>query len=288
LKAKGILKPEFLFRPRNILARLRYADPRRLPREMTVQLHDGPFRIRPSELISRHILHYGLYDLLVTETLMRLAAPGEVAVDVGANIGYTARVLASAVGRDGRVLAFEPHPLVYPDLKDNTEGTCVEAIQAAVSNAAGTAELHVPSLFADNRGLSSLEPVDSSVDCVPVDCVVLDDVLKEIAQVGVLKIDIEGHELHALQGAENALRDKRIRDLVFEEHSPENSPVVEYLAGMGYHLFRLEKRFRGPGIVAPGRPVAQNAWEPPAFLATTAPERARSRMEAPGWTALAR
>lgn len=288
MKASGILKPEYLFRPRNVLSRLRYANTARLPQLMTVQLHDRPFRIHPDEVIGRHILHFGLFDLLVTETLMRLADPGEVAVDVGANIGYMSRVLADRLGPEGKVFAFEPHPEIHAELLLNTAGTCVVAAQAAVSTMPGTAELHIPRFFNGNRGIASLEKTADALDAVTVTCVTLDDALDGAAPVGVLKIDIEGHELAALQGAERLLRARQIRDIVFEEHHPEASPVVAYLTGLGYHLFRLEKRFRGPHLAAPNTAVALNGWESPGFLATTAPERAAERMRRSGWVALSR
>src|SRR5437899_6303854 len=46
-------------------------------------------------------------------------APGQIIIDVGANIGYNARFFAQAVGRAGKVYAFEPNPLIYPLLEEN-------------------------------------------------------------------------------------------------------------------------------------------------------------------------
>lgn len=288
MKATGILKPEYLLRPGNVIARLRYADTARLPRPMTIALHGAPFRIDPTEVIGRHILHFGLFDLLVTEALMRLAEPSECAVDVGANIGYMSRVLARAVGPQGRVIAFEPHPAIHAELLLNTAGTCVTAHQAAVSEREGTAELHVPRSFDGNHGIASLEASGDDGDMVPVQCLTLDQVLSGEPAIGVLKIDIEGHELAALRGAETLLRARRIRDIVFEEHRPENSPVVRYLADLGYALFRLEKRFTGPRLAPADAQVSLNGWESPAFLATADPARAQARLAPAGWSALAR
>lgn len=53
---------------------------------------------------------FGDFDPWVDRTLRRLTLPGEVALDIGANIGATSLVLARAVGPSGKVVAFEPHP----------------------------------------------------------------------------------------------------------------------------------------------------------------------------------
>src|SRR5206468_1237642 len=47
--------------------------------------------------------------------------PGDIVVDVGANIGETALTESLAVGNSGRVIAFEPHPRTFGFLKENLE-----------------------------------------------------------------------------------------------------------------------------------------------------------------------
>ena len=282
----GLFKPEYLLRPSNVLARLRFRDTRRLPATLTIAVRGRPFRINPDEVIGRHLLHFGLFDLTVTEALLRLADPGELAADVGANVGYMACVLADAVGSQGRVIAFEPHPEIFAELAANTLGLGVEAKQAAVSDRAGVVRLHIPEAFVGNRGIASLEALGDASEDVEVDAVSLDEVLAGERPVGVMKIDIEGHELAALRGAENLLRGGRIRDIVFEEHNPAQSAVARHLADRGYRIFRLHKGFFGPKLLDPEASVSESRWESPSLLATLDPARAQTRFAARGWTAL--
>src|SRR5947207_4362897 len=76
------------------------------------------------EHVSSSLYWFGDFDPWVDRTLRRLARPGEVALDIGANIGATSLVLARAVGPRGRVVAFEPHPanvvLLRANLSANT------------------------------------------------------------------------------------------------------------------------------------------------------------------------
>jgi FkbM family methyltransferase len=285
MKLKGLIKPEYLLKPGNIMSRLRY---RRLNMagSRVVQLRGHAFHIDPDEVIGRQILHFGLFDLLVTEALFRLTDTGETAADVGANIGYMACVLADRAGSSGMVYAFEPHPDLYRKLQLNTAGRAVRAVQAAVSDHDGQASLNIPQAFADNRGIATLERTDDAGDAIEVAAVTLDSAFPPDTAIGVLKIDIEGHELAALRGAKRMIGQGRIRDIVFEEHNTRSSPVVALLASSGYEVFRLHKRFFGPELRDPGTPVKESTWESPSFLATRDAERAKARFAKGGWACL--
>jgi FkbM family methyltransferase len=282
----GIFKPEYLLKPRNILARWRYRATSGLPGMMTVPLLGQPFHIRPHEVIGHQILHFGLFDLTVTECLLRLAAPGDRAIDVGANIGYMAAVLARAVGPTGQVTAFEPHPEIFADLDANVTPRGVEAVQAAVSAEPGTATLHVPVEFGYNRGLATMEAVAGETEAVEVRTVTLDSWVGADGRIDVLKIDVEGHELGVLEGARRLLEDRRITHIVFEEHHAAGSAVIAHLQDAGYTVWHIAKTFFGPSIVEQGMAAPSSTWESPCFLATADPHQARHRLTPRGWRAL--
>jgi len=54
--------------------------------------------IDPQEALGNNIASQGLYELGVTETLWRLTESGDLAIDAGANIGYTASILGVRAG----------------------------------------------------------------------------------------------------------------------------------------------------------------------------------------------
>jgi FkbM family methyltransferase len=234
-----------------------------------------------------------VYDLCVAETLARLADPGEIAVDAGANVGLMSNLLAHAVGPGGRVVSFEPHPLILQTLARNvrlwadTEGLEVVDLRgAAVSSTADTLPLAVdPDTFAYNKGTASLQ-VGGHADATEVPTVRLDDELS--GTVGVLKLDVEMHELQALQGARSLLSEKRIRDIVFEEHEPPPTPVTEMLESFGYTILGVRQGLAGPIASAAGEAYRRQLWDPPALLATADPARAKARLEYKGWRCLRR
>ena len=252
---------------------------------MTIDLRGRPFRLFPKDVIGGQILRFGLFDLVVTEALTRLASRGEIVLEVGANIGFMSRVLADAVGHDGHVFSFEPHPAVYEDLVANCSEPNIRLYNVAVSDSPGVGDLFVPSEFSDNRGVSSLDH-SAGASSIEVPLVRLDDLFPNDSYVGVMKIDIEGHEMEALRGCSSLLSERRVRDIVFEDHNAHNSEVIQHFQSLDYTIFRLAKRFRGPRLLGLAAPARESSWESPSFLATSDPTRAISLLHSPGWRGL--
>ena len=223
----------------------------------------------------------------------RLLDPGEWAVDAGAHVGYMTSLMAVVVRPGGRVIAFEPHPTVFAMLSRNvarwtTEVASIDVREEALSDRNGYARLSIPPEFPTNMGTASLQtmPESNHAGVVgQVQTVRLDDVLED-HRLGLLKVDVEGHEAKVLAGAERALDEHRVRDIVFEELTQLPTPVTELLGEKGYTLFAPVQRLRGVDLADPEQPGVLPSWEAPTYLATLEPERARMRMTPRGWTVL--
>src|SRR5438094_750470 len=104
-----------------------------------------------------------------------LVHPGDVAVDVGANIGYHTLIFARAVGERGRVFAYEPDPDNFRLLRRNVELNGyrnVRPFQAAVSDRSGTLTLYLSrDNPADHRAYL---PADEARDGIAIDSYRLD------------------------------------------------------------------------------------------------------------------
>ncbi|MGI8714010.1 MAG: FkbM family methyltransferase [Solirubrobacteraceae bacterium] len=254
-----------------------------------------PLECRPAEHLGGSVARTGVFEIVTTEVCARLAAAGELAVDVGANYGYMTSVLTTAVGPGGRVLAFEPNGVVHRWLVANVARwraigvTTVQAYEQAVSDAVGTAILAIPLTTSANDGLATLEtdgrPSAADSRLVKVETVSLDSALGP-ASVGVMKIDIEGHELAALRGASRLLDTHRIRDILFEDHQAWPNETTRLLEGAGYELFDLSAGPLGVRLLTPGGSSAPPSWDAPMRLATTDPDRAHSLMRGFAWRCL--
>lgn len=313
----AITEPEYAFRPlqivRRLIARARPpVAPEPSPEDRAAERRPGakgsatiqgqtvlpwglPIRYRPTERIGEAIHRAGIYDLCVCEAIWRLLDRGEWAVDVGANIGQMSSVMAAAVGPAGRVLAYEPHPQVFAELACNARlwedcpgAGCVRPIQRAVSSFTGTARLAEGEAFEHNRGTAALVPGGAAPGGVAheVEVVRLDDVVGGAPAIGVMKIDVEGHELEVLRGAARLLARRRVRDILYEQLESA-SDVLGLLESHGYFVFRLHKQFWGPTAIPADQGLRpQECFEPLSCLATMRPERALQRLAPRGWRVL--
>jgi FkbM family methyltransferase len=142
----------------------------------------------------------------------RILRPGDLVLDVGANIGYTALVFADAVGPTGRVYAFEPSERIYALLERSVRphGHIV-ALRLAVAEETGV----VPFFESSRSNLSSVIPIDGVVQQM-VPSVSIDEHCKGVGVPAFIKIDVEGSESAVLSGAEETLRSERPPLVSFE------------------------------------------------------------------------
>ncbi|MEQ9454309.1 MAG: FkbM family methyltransferase [Phycisphaeraceae bacterium] len=176
--------------------------------------------------------------------------PCMTAFDIGANCGDLTSVFAQLVGTGGYVHAFEPTPATYQRLTERLSRPPVETHQLAVSAAEGTADLHVYDDDHDKWNTLAARPLEKygidikpqGTESVPVTTLDTFCADRDINRIDLLKIDIEGAELQALQGARRLLRHRAIGAIVFEfgqtTFDMGNSPeaIAEYLAACGYRL----------------------------------------------------
>jgi FkbM family methyltransferase len=284
-----ILKPHYLFRPRQGARRLLQGIFPSPPGPVLLTLPWGlSIEVDTREDIGRSIRRLGLYDLAVSETLWRLLAPGDLAVDVGANIGYMTSLLALRAGPAGRVLAFEPHPQVFRHLTANVrrfEGkstAAVETYPSALGERTGSSFLDCGECFASNQGTARITDRESPL---PVEMTTLDQVLQG-RTAALVKIDVEGGEAQVLKGAAGSLREGRIENLVYEAYAPERAGLAGLLTGYGYRVFALGRDLRGLILSAPSGAPRLPGFEAPNFLATRDPDSVLARLAPRGWRVL--
>ena len=166
-------------------------------------------------------------------------AAGQCVVDVGANAGIYSVYAALRVGERGRVIAIEPNPLPAERLKQNVHLNGVErvctVVPVAVSSQAGVGSLVV----GQNTTISHLaEPGTSGLE-VPLRS--LDEIMGtfNIANIDLLKIDVEGAELAVLQGGAASVG--RARRIVIEVSEATADAVADSLEAAGFNrIFRVD------------------------------------------------
>ena len=140
------------------------------------------------------------YNLEELSFLRAHLPAGGVFVDVGANVGTYALVLARDVGTNGKVIAVEPHPVTHARLQFNNMASGysqTRLLAAAVSDSDGEVLIETDG---DNLGASHVVTSAATASAIKVPALRLQRILEEagIAKVDALKIDIEGFEDRAL------------------------------------------------------------------------------------------
>lgn len=164
-----------------------------------------------------------IFDEAVSSFLREHVKPGQVCIDVGANVGAYVLQLATWVGTDGRVIAFEPNPAARAALMRNVElsgfGKRVTVEGHAVSSQVGSATLHADSLDARARLATPNRLLDGRTTTIDVPVTSLDVYCAErrLSPNWIL-IDIEGFEFRALEGARELLARSPELGLVVEMH----------------------------------------------------------------------
>lgn len=224
-----------------------------LARRAAALLDEGhpPIAIFAHDYIGRQISLQGRFEREELDILFAFLSPlakrfnRQVALDIGANVGNHSLYFAPHFAE---VRSFEPNPRTFALLSANALlDHRIHVQRTALGDTLGTLPLRFnpanvgeASLKADNGGLSVDVPVQR-----------LDDLIEPEADVGFIKIDVEGFEEQVFRGAMRVLAGKPV--IAFEQNPPAfekgRSAVAEQLQGLGYQLCLLEKRDVG-GISA--------------------------------------
>jgi FkbM family methyltransferase len=136
------------------------------------------------------------YNLEELDFLRGHTPAGGVFIDVGANVGTYAMVLARHVGAGGKVIAIEPHPVTFARLAFNCAASgFTQAMLVPAAAGSDDGELLIET-DGDNLGASHVVTGQASAQAVKVPALRLQRILGNagVATVDALKIDVEGFE----------------------------------------------------------------------------------------------
>jgi FkbM family methyltransferase len=214
--------------------------------------------LRPAALggLSMHIpwgyraVYGGAYEQDVASALARMIKPGYSCADVGSHLGYFALLMAHLAGPDGRVVAFEASDDNARYIRRSAEANQARAsiqvrhvavtdgrsphVQIYAGRGGGSMEWTLSREFAEREDVSP-----TAHNALEVPAVSLDDAFPPGARLDVAKMDIEGGEGPALEGATRMLREQR-PVMVIEFHREVGWPAIETLLAADYVLEELD------------------------------------------------
>jgi FkbM family methyltransferase len=168
-----------------------------------VQYQGASFRFHhQASATERGALFNPAYNLEELDFLRAHVPTGGVFVDVGANVGTYAMVLARHVGTSGKVIAIEPHPVIHARLSFNRAASGVGHVTLLAAAAGPSDGELLIETDGDNLGASHVVSGPPSSSAIKVPSLRLERILAEggISKVDALKIDVEGFEDRVLTG----------------------------------------------------------------------------------------
>lgn len=221
---------------------------------------------------------YGMYEENIFNYLKNRLKPGMVVLEPGCNIGYFAAEVLGLVTPGGQVHSFEPSLTCQERIKRNNNVARIPGWhfhEMALTDHVGTHTFHdTPRVI--KFGYAGLQGVCAPNDRISyqVKVTTVDAFCQQhgIGHVDFLKLDIEGSELPALQGAQRMLKSGAIDTILVEtEYRPENrelnDAIAELLTNAGFTPYHVERS---------GRLIPMDLSDPPPHKEDIIWERTRN------------
>ncbi len=208
---------------------------------IVLQLQDFKLRVDAhDEGIAAELAIDKMHEPYGTKILKSILRDDMTIIDIGANIGYYVMTEATTI-KAKKILAIEPNPVNYDNLKANIElNGCKNIVCRNV--AASDENGNLPFYISKCSNICSLTPRTDCEKIIDVPVARLDDLAEEfdLGKIDMVRMDIEGYEIHALPGMMKIL-EKSKPWICMEYHSTlindvEREVFVSTLENLGYKL----------------------------------------------------
>ena len=211
----------------------------------------GFINVDTSSLIEYNILFYGHCEPVITCLIKSIVKPGDLCLDIGANIGAVSLVMSFAAGPNGKVIAIEPHPRMVERMKANVDLNRLDNISimpVALSNTVGSTVLYTAEENDCNQGRSSLNCSQGINKKITVEVINGKMLQNEFGNqmCKFIKIDVEGHDFIVLQELSNIIAKHRPH-LIFEysrdrwrEHDCDIMQALEFISDYDYTIYFIK------------------------------------------------
>jgi len=214
--------------------------------------------IPTDEGISSELLVFGSHEPINIKFVSQKLKQGMTCLDVGANIGIYATLESKIVGDKGKVIAIEPSPINFRYLEHNLNlqnKNNFEAYNIATSNQEENLDFLIfnkKSNYCQVLRQGQEIPPETKVISVPTKRI--DTLFKEnpIDKLNLLRMDIEGHEWEAIQGAKDTIR--KFKPMIkIEIHlsvigSSTTKKIFDFFENNGYNSVYFISEKRDPAV----------------------------------------
>ena len=221
-----------------MIRRLRYWLKKRLY-WVSVPIFKGPLKGRKFGLFTSSKYIRGTYEANEVASFLRFIKKGDTVLDVGAHAGYYSLLAANHVGKDGKVISIEPHPLNLTYLWNHFK---INNVQNAtiLDCAVGSMNRWVSFDTSSGTGRARVEQTSSKSSKL-IEMKTLDYLFERglIGKPKVIKMDVEGAELEALEGARTLIHSSRPAFVLSTHGHTTKAKCIQFLAEIGYRISLL-------------------------------------------------
>jgi FkbM family methyltransferase len=202
--------------------------------------------------IQRNLYYFGLWEPNLSAWIEGRLSPGDVFIDVGANIGYFTLLAAKRVGPSGAVVAVEAMPAIFQHLASHiaaNELTNTRLINEAAVGPNDPSEVQLYWGGAGNIGSSGMIQHATQTESVKVAARTLAQMLtpEECRRARLIKVDVEGVEGRTIRGLglERGGFNERL-ELIVEisagaDVETDPADLLQYFAGLGFFPYELRE-----------------------------------------------
>ena len=225
----------------------------------------GRFSGNTLDILQQYLFYFGVWEPNLSHWIMSRLRNGDTFVDVGANIGYYSLLASRLVGPEGSVVAIEPSPAIFEQLRENLRWngvTNARTLNRAVSDSEGVARLFRGP--ATNTGLSTIVVVEAALnDCrlegevatASLSALLTSD---EVHAARIIKIDVEGAEWQVVCGMRPLFCRARHDLEIMVEACPQRlarqgRSATDLLAAFedaGFHAYVIENDYAAASYLA--------------------------------------
>jgi FkbM family methyltransferase len=230
----------------------------------TLQVGPATLHLDPDDPVVSGALTLNVYEHSEQALFAKYLQGDMMLVDIGSNIGLYTAISMHHLGSDGRIVAFEPHPITYKFLQKTVAANqangraCprVDTFNLAATPEPSSLNLRLnPENRGDNRTYhGTYHGKVENWDTVAIEGRPVDDVLAEIGieEVNFVKIDIQGYEQNAITGFQKTLARSQNVILLSEfwpkglkEAGGSAQEYLQMLENLGFRLYVLNEKPRG-------------------------------------------
>jgi FkbM family methyltransferase len=216
-------------------------------------------QVDASDIVGKHIYYFGIWEPNLTHWIQRRLNPGDLFIDIGANIGYYSLLASKLVGNSGKVVSVEALPQTFCRLENNLRQNGSSNVRAV--NVAAWDKTEKVKIFTRQEGPSGSSTLISDwadqwhlqqqieIDATPLSVILTPE---EIKTARLIKIDVEGAEWNVISEMKSWLAQTRgdleiaieISRSMMQAQGKDFQDILDVFSDFGFQGYHIQNDYQ--------------------------------------------